>query len=482
MCSVNRKMERYGMFDKFKKLSENIGLFTICNFGQKILSFLLLPLYTSYLTTEQYGTSDLIGTIASLLVPVFTISIADGVLRFTMDEPGNSSYMRYGLRVHIEGATVLILAEIVTFFCFHNLIPGRYYIWIFMIYISQALNTLYLNYLRGVDNVPTMVVANLLTTSITLLLNVALIVFFHLGLNGLLLATVIGNLSCVLFVEKKEYILKRVLSSPPLPEKKRYDVVRYSIPQIFSSLAWWINSSLDRIFVTAICGLSGNGIYSMAYKIPNISSIFERIFSQAWLLSSVKEFDEDDTDSYFSTAFSIYNLLLLVISSTIILMNIPISRFLYVGDFFEAWKCVPYLIAASYFNALNAFIGNIYMAAKRPKEASISAVISAVMNFTFNILLIPKMGIVGAAIATMVSYIVVYLIRLFSVKKVIRWRIPQNKILLSQLLLIIQVILAYTEYHFYILQVACVLIIIMLHYRFGKKLVLKMVKLLRQRL
>ena len=73
------------MREKNKSLLKNIGLFTLGSFGSKILSFLLVPLYTAVLSTAEYGTVDLITSTASLLTPILLLSIFDATLRFGMD-------------------------------------------------------------------------------------------------------------------------------------------------------------------------------------------------------------------------------------------------------------------------------------------------------------------------------------------------------------------------------------------------------------
>ena len=75
----------------YKKLGTNIGLFAISSFGTKIINFLLVPLYTSYLSTAEYGTVDMLTTIAQLLLPIFSLDIADSVIRFTLDKHANLS-------------------------------------------------------------------------------------------------------------------------------------------------------------------------------------------------------------------------------------------------------------------------------------------------------------------------------------------------------------------------------------------------------
>ena len=71
---------------KYRDLSKNTILFTINSFGSKLISFLLVPLYTYVLSTNDYGTADLITSTVQLLVPVLTLNIQDAVLRFSLDK------------------------------------------------------------------------------------------------------------------------------------------------------------------------------------------------------------------------------------------------------------------------------------------------------------------------------------------------------------------------------------------------------------
>ena len=74
---------------KYKELIKNMGLLTLSNFGSKILSFFLVPLYTAVLSTKDYGNFDFVTVTASLLIPLLTLNISEGALRFLLDKEKN---------------------------------------------------------------------------------------------------------------------------------------------------------------------------------------------------------------------------------------------------------------------------------------------------------------------------------------------------------------------------------------------------------
>ena len=95
--------------NKYAYLAKNTMLFTISSFGSKILSFLLVPLYTAVLSTEEYGTADLVTTTAGLLIYVFTLNIADAVLRFAIDRKNNQEeILTYGIQILLKGSCVFV--------------------------------------------------------------------------------------------------------------------------------------------------------------------------------------------------------------------------------------------------------------------------------------------------------------------------------------------------------------------------------------
>lgn len=449
---------------KYIDLSKNIGLFTICKFGQRFLSFFLVPVYTNFLTTGEYGTIDIIVNIVSLLIPIITIGISSSVMRFTMQNPKDNRYLSYGFTVSFTG--LLILCMIGAFFSFFpvSVLGREYYVLVVMLGACYIFYNLFTDYLRGIGRVSLMVLASAVNTLVNLVLNIVFIVIFNFGIYGYILGNCCGMVSAVILVEFREKIFRKRLSCGQLDREEKREVINYSVPLIISSIAWWINSSLDRFFIVAIKGASDNGIYSVAYKIPNILASFEQVFSQAWLLSAVKEYDKDDKDGYFANMFKMYNSIMTMICAIIILFNILLSRILYAKEFYEAWKCVPILLLATLFLCLKTFWGVIFTAVKNTKISAFISIFSAAVNTLLNLILIPKNGVLGAGIATFISYFSIYMISLILSRKYIDMKINYIKEEVAHVLILIQAICATTASHLYVVQIIVVLFLFVLFY------------------
>ena len=123
------------------------------------------------------------------------------------------------------------------------------------------------------------------------------------------------------------------------------------------------------------------------------------------------------------------------------------------------------------FNALTAFIGSLFSAMKETKVIAVTTIISAVVNIVLNLMLIPKYGILGAAIATVACYVVMWSIRYLILRNMMTFDIQIKKHLLMYILLILQVIFEHLDNHFYIGQIAVILLL--LYINRDKLLVLK---------
>lgn len=442
------------MQQKYKVLSKNVLLFSISSFGQKILAFLLVPFYTGFLTTAQYGTIDLISATVNLLLPVFTLNISEAVMRYTLENREENSYLSFGLWIMIKGG--LILGTVLAILAFVPFLKDyrMYFCWIFVVFAANSLYTLMQNYLRATGNLLLMVLAGLVNSGVMLVLSILLIAGFGMGLNGYYAAMLSGLLAAVVMMEAGGKLHRRLDLRDRSFGGIRDECLRYAVPTIFTTLAWWINSSLDRYFVTAICGVGINGVYSVAYKIPTILGVFQAIFMQAWTLSAITEFDKNDSDGFFGQTYGMYNSMMLLMTSGIMLMNILLSRLLYANEFFSAWRYVPLLLVSSLFSAMSGYVGSIFSAVKDTKTAAYSTLASAAVNLLLNALLIPGFGAGGAAFATAVSYLAAWAIRMGAAKKYIRMKITMKKDLIAYLLLMVQTGAALTEGQYYPVQAA----------------------------
>ena len=355
------------MKSKYKYLFKNVGLLTLSNFGGKILTFLLIPLYTKYLTTSEYGIYDLYVTTVSLLVPILSVCVLDAVLRFSLDKNSNKcDIFTVGFRNMVKSIvffSILILINYV-----FNIFPqlNEYPIYLLLYFAGERFYIYFSNIAKGLDKVKEYAICGFINCIMTLLLNILFLTVFHLGINGYFIANILAFFIAGLYLMFKVKIWK-YLKLHLNNKNQKHIMINYSKHLVFNSISWWINNSLDRYIIIWLLGTSENGIYSVAYKIPTIINVVQAIFNQAWTLSAVKEFDNKKGD-FYSNTHKAYNLVLAFACSILIIFDQLIAKLIYSNDFYIAWKYVPFLLISAMFAALNAFLDSIFAANMDSKQ------------------------------------------------------------------------------------------------------------------
>ena len=449
---------------KSKYLAKNVFLFSISSFLPKLFAFLLVPIYTTYLTTGEYGIADLISTTTNFIIPIFSFDIQDAVLRFVLEPKYDKKDV---LSVSVSINTFGFLFVSIALFIVYSLkifdMPYYFYIYTAVLFILNSLRNSFVMYCKGIEKVKNIVMSTTILSLTHIGLNILFLTVFKFGIHGYLLSMVISYMASLLYIiiSTKSYKNIKIIN---IDKKLRKDMILYSIPLIFSVIAWWVNNASDRYVITWLLGASASGIYAMSYRIPNIVSIFYGIFSQAWSISAIKEFDKNDKDGFIGNIFMLLNAFLCTLCSIIMISNIFVSKLLFKGDFFIAWENVSILIYAILFYSNAMFIGNIFAAVKDTKFISMSTIVSAVLNTILNIILIKSIGVRGAAYATLVGYFTIFLMRIVSVKKYITMKYNLKQLIISYILLLIQMVLALNG-NKYLIGQGIILIVLVLLYK-----------------
>lgn len=469
------------MNEKYKYLGKNTLIFTISSFGTKILSFLLVPLYTSILSTAEYGIVDLITTTGTLMLYVFTINISDAVLRFSMERKEISGdILSFGYRVIFLGSIVvqglLIVLRLLNLLQWNAVFD----FFLFAYFVFTAIYQLVTSHLRAIDKVYAVGVSSVVLTLTTIISNILFLLVIKIGIYGYLISLVMGplfgSIAAIGYSGQKVPSFFHSRIEPIL----RKEMFLYCIPLIFNNIALWINSYLDRYFVTIMCGIEQNGLYSIASKIPMILSVLFSIFMQAWSLSAIKEFDNNDKDIFYTSTYNIYSSFLSIMTSVLILFNVFLAGILFSNDFYLAWNYSSLLLVATLLNALTAFFGSILTAAKKTNIIAYTTILSSLINTVLNIVLIPRFGVQGACIATVTCYVALWLIRIIFVRKYCKLNINLVTNIIVFALLFGQVAMDHMENHFYIGQIIVLVIVICLNKRRLASFFKKIYKVFRQ--
>ena len=458
--------------NRSKKLGINVIQMTISSFGSKLLTFFFFFLYTSYLSTAEYGISDLITTTTSLLAPLFTVSIGEAVMRYALDKDVDKEQVfRIGLVTHVVGFLILLCISPILL----NIeLLKPYYIYFILYYFTFTFYSLFSLFCRGIQEIKAFTISGIVQTASMVATNIISLIILHKGIYGYLLSYIVSNVVGMFLLA---FLGKIYLYIKPGKIDKRLfkEMLDYSVPMIPNSISWWISNSSDKYILTFLCGATVNGLYSVAYKIPTILSVCYGVFMSAWRLSAVDDFGTKETERFYSDILTRMIKALIIMSAGIICFNKILAKILYAKDFFSAREFVPILVVAFLFHGLGEFYGSVYTSSKQTKMLLYSSMLGAISNIALNIVMIPLWQGLGAAIATMISYGIILVIRVIHSRKIMIITVPKSEIAVSALLLLAMMVIQTLDFK---MAFAISVILLCMVITFNKDVVIQMVKVI----
>ena len=423
-----------------KYLAKNVALFTLANIATKFINFLLVPLYTHVLTTEEYGVVDLLITLSMFLAPILIANIGESVLRFALNKNENTEHvMAIGL-LSLCVSIVLSLLLIPVF----RMIPivSEYSIYLYFFCVSANCYQVLTCYLRGTENTVGFSFCTILNTILHCALNIFYLVTLKKGIAGYLEAYILSNFitAIVAFFWGRVFkVIKHFLFNTTLAKK----MLVYSIVLIPNAFMWWIMDSMDRFVITAFLGAAANGIFAIAYKLPTLLSTIANTFNQAWLYSAVQENESSDRDKYATQIFNTFFSIIILLATGMLMVLKPFMKVYVSSEFYIAWRYAPYLVAGFVFSSIGTFLSSYYNVNFDSIGFLFSAITGAVVNVFLNIVLVAPLGMTGVALATSISYISVFTYRYFDTKKYVSIKVFSGKNIVSIILLLVMVFSVY---------------------------------------
>lgn len=442
---------------KYSNLVKDTLIFTLGNLGSKLILFFMVPLYTNYLTTEEYGTADLVFTVAQFIAPLISVVIHDSILRYGLSKDcKKENVLRIGYYIiAVDVFVIFALGPIVGIYT--PLKPWKWYLCIYT--VVSIIDSIQFNYLKVIEKNKLFAVFSILKTACMASLNVLLLAVANIGIKGYLLANILAlSITNLLVFICGKYA--RELEKSKHDSKLLKEMLCYSAPLILNNISWWVIQSSDKVMVEYMLGAAMLGLYTVAAKIPALINVVISIFSQAWGISSVTEYESTNDISFYSTVQRIY---LFVVSAACIAYVSFVKIFMrfYVGsDFYEAWRYVPLLLVSAVFSSASSFYGSMYGALKKTVNNMLSTMFSALVNIIVNFLLIPLVGIWGAIIGTVVAYFFVAIYRTVDVRRYISIEIDWKNFTINCIIIVVQAIFVSMDLYGYAFSLVAIVLFV----------------------
>jgi len=380
------------------------------NVLSKIVIFLLLPLYTKYISPSSFGYFDLMSTYINLAIPVLSVSIWVAMMRFMFDHKNDCDKI-----VSVVNGTLIFVSSLavysIVFFVAAIMMEIEYAFYVYLYGLIFALTHHYSHLARGYQHNFLFALSGLIGTIITVVCNVLLIIGFDMDYKALYISWCIGNLLQVIMLESRvrlvaNFNFKHVNSALLL------QMARYAFPYSINSVFWWILTGYNRVVIANALDVEQNGIYSVATKFSLALNLIAASVSLAWQEAAFKKGGNGENDGfYYSHAADLYIRFLML--GTVLLLPFVYLVFPILIDetYKEARVLIPLNILGTVVGIYAQFQGSIYGAIKQTRAIFYSTLISGLINVGLIWILIFPYGPQAANISMLIGFLVNVIIR-----------------------------------------------------------------------
>jgi O-antigen/teichoic acid export membrane protein len=403
---------RPGVFGRIRQLAAQSAVYGLGGIVSRILAVLLLPLYTRYLDRSDLGAVGVVTSFSVILVIVLRAGIPSAMFRFYFDNRDpvrRLAVVRTSFWFTMTMATAglvagcLLAGPIATALGLDgqdNLVRAAFVgVWAQMNY--EQLTSLF----RLEQQPGRFVVASLLNIFITIGATIVLVVHFHEGALGVIVGNFIGTLAVYLGL----LAYRRDQLALGFDRRLLRAMNRFGLPLVPTGLMLWVINFADRLFIVHIAGTAENGLYELGVRLASANVLLMTAFRTAWPAFAYSI--EDDGEARRTYAFVLTYIIAATcwVSLALGLLAPWLVRLLATPQFYAGSRVVaPLSFAAA------AFAGYIVVSigVGRARRTQFNWVVSgaaAIVNVALNLALIPPYGMMGAAIATVAAYLVLFL-------------------------------------------------------------------------
>ena len=461
--------------DKSRALVKNTLILGFGKLATQVSAFLLLPIYTMFLSPSEFGFVDLIIVYTTLFAPLLILQLDRAAFRELIAARGNKLRSKIvisnTLRMVIPMVLFAVLLYIAVSFLFT--IPKSELVLLGV--LATISSTLLLQFARGLGRNDVYAKASVVLGTANLGVAIGLVVGLKMGVVGVLISIALAHFSASLYILIAAKLTNYISFSGKIVDKSmQKELIRFAWPLVPSAVSWWFIKTFDRTLITIIVGLAANGLYAAANKYALIFSSLYSIFDMSWTESASEHINSKNRDKFFT---AVYNksfrfftaLALILITITPFVFNV------FVGEkFSQARIYVPVLIMGGLLNAFVSQYSVIYIAKKMTKKVLITSISAAIISVVLNVILINAIGTMGAAVSLVITFLTMAVWRHYDIKKYIN--IKFEKFLFVKIFILLTIAVSLYYINTFWADILSLLIVGTMGVIFGREVILGAIK------
>jgi O-antigen/teichoic acid export membrane protein len=389
---------------------KNTIFYTIGNLLPKVSAFFLLPVYANYLGTKEFGIAESMAIVSSILAVLFSLGIHNSVYRLYYDYKTDEEQAIFFGTVNIAMVSLAIFSTIILLI-FRNSVSDLFKSIPFYPYFLYSILFSLINNLGELPKAYLMIKEKALQYSLiglsqffcTTLCIIWFVVVRKEGAEGMLKGQVIGS----------AFVLPYLLGFAIRNFKFKFDrrifknILLFSLPAIPTIVAAWILNLSDRVFIERYLSVNDVGIYSLGYRIAGVIGFLFGAIEMAYMpyFFKLANSQEKRSISKISIINQVYTILLLFITFSIALFSKELIELFFTIEFRNSFIVAMIVSYVYFFTQIGAILSKNLSQSKKVKQGMFIDIGCALLNILLNFLLIPYLGIYGAAWATLISFI-----------------------------------------------------------------------------
>lgn len=397
--------------NRLKLFLENFIVYGLGGIISKIIPLIMVPIVTRIMpSTDYYGISDLSNTIVSFASAIAIMGMYDAMYRMFF-EKDDADYKKSICSTALLFTLFTSVIVFIILLVFKEKIADAFFNdskYAYIVYISAmatlvgATNSIISAPTRMQNQRKVFLITNTLSPIISYAVSIPLLLEGYYTI-ALPLASVVSGITMEAtfgFLNKKWFSYK-CFDFDLLKQ-----LLKLAIPMLPNFLIYWVFNSCDKVMITNMIGVGATGIYSVGSKLGNCSQLIYVAFAGGWQYFSFSTMRDNNQVKNNSLIFEYLGIISYVATSFVCALSFIIFKTLFSEQYFAGYIVAPYLFFAPLLQMLFQVISNQFLIVKKTWPSMLILISGAVINIIINYNLIPLLGIEGAAIATLMGYII----------------------------------------------------------------------------
>ena len=462
--------------DIWGKIIKTSALYIFGTVIAKLVTFLLLPVYTHQISTDEYGVYDVVIAYAAIIVPLIGVNCWQGMLRFTVEEKEEKK--RHCIIQH--GWTMLSLSLLALTFLY--IISSYIFnfsnkLLIYLYFCCQLIQYFYLYSARGFKKNKVYALSGIISAFVVAIVSIVCIYGFKLKLEALYFSAIASLLAQAVYMECRLHLLSDIRIKG-LDIDLIKSLYKFCVPESIGTIFNWLLNSANRLIIVAVLGLSANGIYAISNKFVSILSVFMTAFILSFqeVIYSARR---DETDTIGNEVINKYLTGAGLVVSLILIVTSIIYPLFVAGDYVEGYNLIPLFYLYFFVSGITWIESSIVSATKKTQLTLYEKITIGIINFTTIWILIYQIGLYSSPIALCIAEFsgIFIFMKLLRLKANCVVKIPYKKLLFDFLIIgITSVVFIYNNIIIDIIYGLTIVVVAMIIFRKYIRTVIELAK------